>query len=707
MDFVALCNSGLEELTAVELSSFGGSNVRSENSTVFFSGNLEVAYRACLWSRFSSKILLVIAHHPTIDDTGLYEQVLKTGWRDHLQVERTFAVECSVAAEVENRHSKFTALKVKDGIADYFREKSGTRPYVQTQRPDVKLHVYVGPSETTLSVDLSGESLHRRGYRRQGGAAPLKETLAAGIISLSGWDGESPLVDPMCGSGTLLIEAAMIYGDIAPGLGRSYFGLLGWLGHQGGVWDRLVEEAIDRETQGHQKKWPEIIGYDGSQEAIAGARKNLEAAGLEYKISVACREVRRLHPEKREGHLVSNPPYGERLSDKVVLKYLYRFLGNRIAEHFSGWRVSIFTSNPDLADMLGVQWKNQYRLKNGPISCKLYNSASDQKVRTARKLSLATTELPKEPAELLNRLTKNYKKLAKLAVQHGTDCFRLYNRDLPQYNACVDVYGTLFHVQEFAAPRSIDPEVARQRFSLIIQSVRALFGASREQVYLKKRVRQRGKTQYAKKKKTKESKLFEVTEGPGRFLVNLSDYLDTGLFLDHRLVRMKIGQMSENKRFLNLFGYTGAATVHAAMGGAHSTTTVDLSTHYLEWAQKNLAINGVDLQNHKMVNGEVMAWLCDAKQHYDLILVDPPTFSNTAKKKRTFDVQSHHGELLNRAMEVLEPGGTVIFSTNFRSFQLDESVQQRFLCEEITKQTIPFDFQGSSRIHRCWLLKKH
>ncbi len=704
MKFAATCATGLENLVAEEVKEFQGRDIERGSGSVTWTGSLESGYRACLWSRFSSRVLLEVAQYNPENEEELYSKVKEISWQDHLTNKTTFAVDCSLGSGAPFNHSKYTALKVKDGIADYFRSMSGIRPHVKVNRPGVRINVHADSIRTMVSIDLSGESLHKRGYRLEKGEAPLKETLAAAIIALSGWDGNCPLVDPLCGSGTLLIEAAMILGDSAPGLGRSYFGMQGWRGHDEELWARLVSEAIEREEIGHNRSWPQLTGYDGSRLSVRQSRFNIKNAGLDDKISISRKELFELTPPGEAGLLVCNPPYGERLSEREMVKYLYRFIGNRLQRSFHGWSVGLFTSNPDMADMTGLRWEEKHQLFNGPIACRLFVGPVGNPPARRFQWNITPPEPEEQNSDFANRLRKNLKKIIAWAEKEGVECFRVYDRDMAEYNVSIDLYGKWVHVQEYAAPSSISETLAAERFRVVLQGVRQVLGAGRDRVYIKTRKRQKGKTQYQGKTK-KKSKLYEVREGECSFLVNFTDYLDTGLFLDHRNTRMRIGQEADGKRFLNLYGYTGTATVHAVRGGAVSSTTVDLSATYLQWAEMNFSLNGIYPDRHRLVHSDCIQWLKENGDFYDLIFVDPPTFSNTRKKSRVFDVQKDHVLLLNLAMSRLRDNGLLIFSTNFRSFKLDPGLAEQYTCHNISKKSVPRDFNQSSRIHQCWEIR--
>ena len=298
-----------------------------------------------------------------------------------------------------------------------------------------------------------------------------------------------------------------------------------------------------------------------------------------------------------------------------------------------------------------------------------------------------------------NRLQKNLKQLGKWARREGVECYRLYDADMPEYAVAVDLYRDYVHVQEYAAPRSIDPDKAQARLLDALAAIPQALGVAQSRVVIKRRERQAGTKQY--QRQAAQGEFMEVNEGGVKLLVNLTDYLDTGLFLDHRPLRLRLQREAAGKRFLNLFCYTATATVHAAKGGARSTTSVDLSKTYLDWARRNLALNGFS-DKHRLEQGDVMAWLAEDRGEYELIFIDPPTFSNSKRMEGVFDVQRDHVELLDLAMARLARGGVLYFSNNFRKFQLDESLVARYQVEEISAQTLDPDFARNPKIHRAW-----
>jgi len=698
-----------------ELTSFGGEVISRPAGAVTFTGTLETAYRACLWSRFSSRILLSLSDFPAPDEDALYQGVKTYDWSEHLDPGGTFAVDCN-AVNSPITHTHFAALRVKDAVADQFRDRYHHRPSVDLQKPHIRIHVFLQNKRATVSLDLSGDPLHKRGYRVAGARAPLKESLAAGIVWLAGWrhgaSPESTFLDPMCGSGTLLIEAALIYGDVAPGLGREYHGFLGWRLHKKPLWESLVHEATQRRQLAMAGPWPRIVGYDASGEAVRAALENIDAAGLRGLVHVERKELAHLanprgktkHDPQGSGLLVVNPPYGERIGVFNAIGALYRFLGRKLQEEFSGWRAAIFTMEATHRDALGMSPLKRHRLFNGPLACEL----GIYEVKEATETSLPPPwRLPRQPFQVeaeafANRLRKNLKHLSKWVDRESIFCFRIYDADIPEYNVAVDLYEHFVYLQEYAPPKTVEPEKAARRFHDMTRTIPGALGVRPENIFLKVRSKQKGNRPY---QRTARGRFFEVREDNCRFLVNLTDYQDTGLFLDHRNLRRRVQEHAPGKRFLNLFAHTGPAAVHAAMGGAKSTISVDSSPVYLGWARSNLALNGFSEENHLLVQADCMDWLSSTRKRFDLILLAPPTFSAFGRSNRTLDLQRRHVALIELAMRALERGGVLFFATGLSRFALDSVALSGFQVEEISRATIPYDFRRSRRTHRCWEIR--
>lgn len=714
----ATAPKGIEPLLAAELLQLGATDARETRGGVTFTGELELAYRVCLWSRLANRVLLQLADFPAPDTDALYAGVQTVDWTRHLPPEATLAVDVTAVAS-PIAHTRFAAQRTKDAVVDQLREANGTRPSVDIKNPDLRLHVHMGKTHAGLSLDLSGESLHRRGYRHLGVAAPLKENLAAAILVRAGWpaiaNSGGPLLDPMCGSGTLLIEGALIAADIAPGLLRERYGFHGWKRHDPDVWSALLAETRQRRTTG-LARMPRILGFDSDRHAIHAALENIDRAELTGHVHVERRDLGDTTvPPGPAGLLVVNPPYGERIGEATSLAPLYAALGNVFRERFTGWRAAVFTGNPELGKQLGIRARRLHTLYNGPIVCKLLQFDLDPKWVMGADRPDATTgapaadTLPEGARMFANRLRKNLKALSRWREREDISCYRLYDADMPEYALAIDLYEgreRWVHVQEYAPPKQIDADAAQRRLREALQVLPQTLDVSTANVFFKVRRRQPGKQQYTKL--ADQGRFHEVREGPCRLLVNFTDYLDTGLFLDHRPTRRMIGELARGRNFLNLFAYTGAASVHAAVDGARSTTSVDLSTTYLDWARRNLALNGFSTERHTLIQADVLDWLerHDARHRYDLIFLDPPTFSSSKRMDGTLDIQRDHAGLIHAAAKLLAPNGVLLFSNNYRRFRLDQAALTGLQVEDITAQTIPQDFRRNPRIHQCWLIRR-
>lgn len=721
-EFFAACPKGLESLLLDELAQLGATSTRETVAGVYFSGDLRLGYKSCLWSRLANKILLPLNSFDVTDEHSLYDGVKAVDWVQHINPACSIVVDFSGTDGVI-RNSQFGALKTKDAIVDAIREATGERPSVAKQNPDIRINVRLSRGKAIVSLDLSGESLHRRGYRLQQGAAPLKENLAAAILIRAGWPEIAKrggaLIDPMCGSGTLLVEAAMMAADIAPGLMRAKFGFERWLNHQNDIWLELREEAIARKREALDGELPEICGYDADIHVIRAAESNAVTAKLDDWIRVSRKELKDFtlptHHKFEPGIVVTNPPYGERLGDAKALEYLYGYLGERMLTQFGGWQLAVFTGNTDLCHKLGLRAHKKYKLFNGTIASELllFDVHADGAERIQSAQARADKEQEFNPpttleslspgAQMLaNRLRKNQKQLSRWLKREAITCYRLYDADMPEYAVAIDIYNDQVHVQEYMAPSSISEEAAIRRFAEVQAAVPFALGVDAESVSYKQRRRNFGKTQYEKNDLRKKVPMLKVQEGQARLLVDLHQYLDTGLFLDHRPLRLKIAQMAKGKRFLNLFCYTATASVHAAVAGARYTLSVDMSRTYLDWARKNFAENGLGEQQNRLEQADCTVWLEKAVGEYDLIMLDPPSFSNSKRMEDVLDIQRDHAQLIDRSMTLLAKGGTLFFSCNLRSFVLDSDVFERFNVKDIGAQTIDQDFQRNQRIHKCW-----
>jgi 23S rRNA (guanine2445-N2)-methyltransferase / 23S rRNA (guanine2069-N7)-methyltransferase len=708
------CPKGVEPLLAAELAQLGASETKERQGGVSCQSSQRDAYRICLWTRLASRVLMPLKTFPCASADELYAAARGVNWPELFDVHSTFAIE--VAGHSPHlTHTQFAGLRVKDAIADGFREALGSRPDVDTAKPDLRIHLYLDREQATLSLDLAGDALHRRGYRSRSVEAPLKENLAAALLIRSGWPAlaaqGAPFLDPMCGSGTLVLEAAFIAADIAPGIARADWGFKAWHEHRPKVWEDLVAEAEARRIDG-MTKLPLLIGQDIDPRPVSAARQNAERAGLPM-LRWDRRDLADMQPpEGPPGLVVTNPPYGERLGNDADIIKLHSLLGAALKERFGGWQVGVFTGRPDLGPRIGLRAQKMYSLYNGAIPCKLLLFDVPQ----------AQAEVASNGGEdFANRLRKNLKHLTRWAERGGVRCYRLYDADLPDYNVAVDVYEAgerHLHVQEYAAPKTVDPFRAERRLREALSAIQQVLEVPASHLHFKIRRAQKGTAQYTKQAQT--GRYHEIEEHGCKLFVNFEDYLDTGIFLDHRPLRLRIQKEAAGKRFLNLFCYTGTATVHAHRGGAAQSLSVDLSATYLDWAERNLQANGLRVKRadkfhplpepargHWLLQADCMTWLREQAQakrapQFDLILLDPPTFSNSKRMAGVLDVQRDHAELIRNALELLAPGGTLYFSTNRRSFKLDEAAFADVTFRDITGQTLDEDFRRPPPSHRAW-----
>jgi 23S rRNA (guanine2445-N2)-methyltransferase / 23S rRNA (guanine2069-N7)-methyltransferase len=720
--------AGTADLAAEELAGCGATEISVQRGGVACAASLETAYRACLWSRVANRVLLRVAEFSAATPEALYDGVRGVAWHEHLDAAGTLAVDCTSGRSAIT-HTQFAALKVKDAVVDQFRERVGSRPSVDVAAPDVRINLHLDRNVATLALDLSGDSLHRRGYRGAQGAAPLKENLAAAVLLRAGWpklvgaaDGPLGFVDPMCGSGGLAIEAALIAADAAPGLLRNYFGFLGWRGHDEPLWQRLLEEAAERRRAALARlDGIALRAYDRESAAVRSTLENAARAGFAKHLHAERRELADLPVAPAPRGLVAvNPPYGERLGDAEKLEPLYALLGQKLREHFVGWQAAVLTGNPPLGRSLKIKAKRTHVLWNGPIECRLLRFDIEPKHFEHERVPGALPRFDAEAARarpgaamFANRLRKNRATLGDWARKEGIACYRVYDADMPEYAFSIDVYAASpdpaaarwAYVQEYAPPATIERDKARARREEAFSVIPEVLDVPHERVHVRTRRKQKGGAQY---EKLAERAAFEaVAEGGLELLVNFTDYLDTGLFLDHRPTRARIRELAAGKAFLNLFAYTGTASVFAAAGGARTTTSIDLSRTYLDWARRNLERNGFDdAARHRLLQEDVLEWLEQRpRERHDLIFLDPPTISRSKRMTGDLDVQRDHVRLIRGALLKLAAGGLVIFSTNFRKFKLDAAGLADLDVADVTPATIPKDFARNPRIHQCFEIR--
>jgi 23S rRNA (guanine2445-N2)-methyltransferase / 23S rRNA (guanine2069-N7)-methyltransferase len=718
--FTATVPRGFSDLLAGELREVGATDVEERATGVAFRGALEQGYRACLASRVASRVLLQLMSFQAPTAEAFYAQVRAFDWSAHIDPHGTIACEFTGQhPQISNSH--FGALRLKDAICDHLRSRFGVRPDVARVRPSVRLHAHANGAHVIVSLDLAGESLHRRGYRSEAGEAPLRENVAAGILLRARWPeaaarGEE-FLDPMCGSGTLVIEAALLAADRAPGLRRDYFGFFGWKQHDAALWQRLITQAAARVRDSVSSP---VRGSDIDQRALTIAAANADRAGVSALVRFEHRPVANVAPlTAGPGLICVNPPYGERLGDAAQVQALYEQLGQSLRARFRGWDAAILSASPESARALRLRSYRVHEFANGSIPVRLLRidlNAPGAEDRTAQLEQRAVEAASSEGAQMLaNRLRKNLSRLSREARRTETSCFRLYDADMPEYAFAIDRYVEAqsglphLHVQEYAAPATVEVEAARRRRREALSILPQVLEVPIERIHVRVRKRQSGTEQYrrlseamAEGRDARLSQSLVVEEGGLKFRVNLDDYLDTGLFLDHRLTRARLRAEARDKRFLNLFCYTGTATVYAAAGGATNSLSLDLSNTYLDWALDNLRLNGMSPESHRLQRADCREWLREADQQFDLIFLDPPTFSNSKRMQGVLDIQRDHPALIEQCMRLLSADGKLIFSTNAQRFRLDPQVQECWQANDISAQTLPFDFARNPRIHRCF-----
>ncbi len=728
-EYFATCPKGLESLLKEEISELGVEKIRETVAGVYFSADLPKIYELCLWSRIANRILFPLKQSEKSNlqkQEDLYNLAKAIPWEEYFSSQKRFVIDF-IGTNQLIRNSQFGAQRVKDAIVDRFKEKTGVRPSVSKENPDVRLNVRLAKGKVYFSLDMSGDSLHMRGYRKFQGAAPLKENLAAAILMRCNWkkiyEQGGVLIDPMCGSGTFLIEGAMQVLNIAPGTYRKKFGFENLLNFDIEVWNSLYQSAIHQKENTIKETNLEIRGYDNDHKMIRVAQSNIEFAGLEKCIRVAVKELKEFkrptHKDFSNGLLICNPPYGERLGELVSLKKDYQIMGEVLKRELNGWQAGIFSASSELIRSMRLRPKKNYKLFNGAIPSQLslfdllgeektlrsdtrYSDKDFNEQENSRSTQEHSVEISPAAKMIVNRLVKNKKRMHKWIKENHIECYRIYDGDIPEYNAAIDVYGNEIHIQEYQAPKTVDANKAEQRFNEIKPAVKYFFKVDDANISIKVRRRNRGKSQYEKNTDQQAAKCSVIKEHSAKFEINLTEYLDTGLFLDHRPLRKLIRESVRNKTFLNLFCYTSTATVHAALGGAKSSVSVDMSNTYIEWSRRNFELNNINPTRHQLIRENCFDWLKQCRQGFDVIMLDPPSFSNSKKMETSMDIQRDHIGLIDRCMDILNPGGTLFFSTNLRSFKLDEAIVKKWQHEDISLQTLDPDFIQRPKIHYCW-----
>ncbi len=819
MNLIAATAFGLEAITKRELIALGFDAQVIQPGRIRFTGDWSAICQANLWLRTADRVMIEALNFPAADFDALFDTIKAFDFSQFLPVNAAFPV------TGKSRLSQLTSVPaiqrtVKKALVESLQRFHQTETLPE-DGPTYPFEIALLDDVATLTIDTSGPSLHKRGYRRLAAEAPIKETLAAAMIDLSVWNPARLLVDPFCGSGTIPIEAAMIGMNIAPGLYRNFVSS-DWPVIPAQAWidaKQAARDSIAREVH------LQIIGSDRDPAVLEMARFHAEKAGVAHQIHFKTASFEDLESQRQYGCIVTNPPYGERLEDLQRLQHLY-FNIPVVMQRLPTWSLFLITNFPHFEKLVEQRATRRRKLYNGRLECTYYQylgprppkdweeatdslaplptvtqsipetldrdrqslhhqsspilgqvnaeptkstSAAEPAISTPLTVvnALAKIDLPvrtietvaqpaqihtfstetpaantstnprSAPADLVpvesiaktapivaplfgglepkdyeqadlfhKRLTKVARHLRKWPTKRGITCFRLYERDIPEIPLVVDRYENHLHISEYERPheRGLARHVAW--LELMKQTAATTLEIPLEQVFLKQRTRNRDRSQY--EKLGNAGNLFSVNESGLEFLVNLTDYMDTGLFLDHRNTRQMVHDEARDTHFLNLFAYTGSFSVYAAAAGALATTTVDLSKNYLQWAEKNMAINELTGPQHRFIAADAMEFLQSAgrnpRQRFDLAVVDPPTYSNSKRTEVDWDVQQNHVELLNALRVVMRTGGIVYFSTNFRRFKLAANEIPGFEFLEISKQTVPEDFRNR-RIHRCWRMR--
>ncbi len=713
----ASCPRSLEQLLAEELAEIGADDIKQTVAGVHFRGDLKTAYKVCLWSRLASRVLLELTTFPCKSNEELYNGIYEMPWPDIFALNRTFVISASLRRAYTD-HTVFVSQKVKDALVDRFRDLKQSRPNVDKDKPDLRFNLFCDQNKAQLYIDLGGSSLHQRGYRGGTGVAPIKENLAAAILLRAGWPEIAKqggiLVDPMCGSATLLIEGAFIARDQAPGLLRKRWGFTQWKGHNAEIWDEVIAEANDRLEKGKQNYQGEIFGFDKSGRVLDLSEDNVFRAGCNDVLTLKKSSLEKNKFTADENTLViTNPPYGERLDERQAALATYGEFGDWLKQQATGATVAFLALDKDMGRASGLKSQKFYKFFNGPIAVELCCTEVKQENFSSSPYSSEVPQLTPGAEAFSNRIKKNQKKLAKWLRREEIDCYRLYDADLPDYNVAIDCYKNsittelFLHVQEYAAPAELPKAVARKRLDEVILVLRHSFEVGVKNIFVKQRRQQKQDNQYQKKELLSDyqTEPFIVKESGLKFEVSLGQHLDTGLFLDHRPVRKLIASKVAGKTFLNLFAYTGSATVYAASAGASETTTLDMSNTYLDWARRNMGMNGFIYGSHNFIREDCLQWIETNKQKFDVIFLDPPTFSNSKNMQQHWDVQEDHQRLINTVMSFLSEDGELIFSNNLKKFKLSEELINTFDVKNITHQTIDIDFQRRGNIHHCFIIR--
>ena len=800
MKLIAACAFGLEAIVKRELIALGYEAKVLTPGRIGFEGDWSAVCEANIWLRTADRVLIEVQRFDAPDFDALFDNVKAFDWSQYIPRDGQFPV------IGRSRLSQLTSVPavqrtVKKALVESLRAFHKTETLEETAAI-YKVEVALLKNEAVLTLDTTGPSLHKRGYRKLTAPAPLKETLAAALVNLSVWNASRTLVDPFCGSGTIAIEAALQARNIAPGLKRA-FASSDWPELHQRIWEDARKQA---KAQRKLDLPLNILGSDRDPDVLSLAHYHARQAGVSDAIRFSEQPFDQFMSDEEYGCIVTNPPYGERLEEQSRLIGLYESFPE-VMQRLPTWSLFLITNMPRFEKIVQKQATRRRKLFNGRIECCYYQFLgpkppsmirqrieepksetqptaaapaeadvvsqsgvrSDTSGRLDSRTATPTTQPPekrkripveviaafptdpvtdppadatandlqdsdkpespidpppalkpeiqpvfrsinakdREQAELFkNRLVKRARHLRRWPTKRGISCFRLYERDIPEIPLVVDRYENYLHITEYERPH--DRDLARHRawLDLMREAASECLDVPLKNTFLKQRRKGDSSGQY--NKLSDSGHRVVVNEGGLKFLVNFSDYVDTGLFLDHRVARKMVMDEAAGKRMLNLFAYTGAFSVYAAAGGAKSTTTVDLSRTYLDWAGENFQINDLGSAKHQFIASDTIEFLrttAQQKKQYDLVVCDPPTYSNSKRTETDWEVQAGYVAIFEQLKKIVAPEGVVYFSTNFRRFKFDEDLIKSlgFESREISKTTVPEDFRNR-RIHRCWRL---
>ncbi|MCX7544757.1 bifunctional 23S rRNA (guanine(2069)-N(7))-methyltransferase RlmK/23S rRNA (guanine(2445)-N(2))-methyltransferase RlmL [Marinicella gelatinilytica] len=697
----ATCPKQLELILKDEIIALGGTEVKEALAGVHFKMSPAEFPRLIMWSRLANRIMIKLGAFSCRNKNDLYNAVSTIPWRSLCrQFPDTVAIRFSgTGPSLTNTH--FSSQVVKDAVVDQLFSSFEKRPNVVKKDGHLSVYGHLRHNQLTLFQDITGHSLHQRGYRTENTLAPLKENLAAAILIRAGWPEKAQenyhLIDPMCGSGTLLLEGWAMATDLAPNKDYKSHALFSWHHFDINGWHQLVDDAEERHQQATQRYRGQIIGVDHHKKSIELAQHNSHNLAGGARIGFHYQTLDKFKIPPRNNLIVTNPPYGVRLQKNYLSSWrqLSAWLANNVREA----QAAILTPDESLAWLLGYKEQASYLFFNGriPIQLRLMDINKSNRFTVPDNQHFA---LPSSAQMMANRLKKNRAKLSDWLTRDNIDCYRIYDADIPEYSVAVDCYHDHVVVQEYMPPKTIPEKQAEKHLKQALLAIQSVLQPRRELIHLKTRRKQSGDSQYEKQA---EGAIKVVNEQGRRYRVDFETYLDTGLFLDHRWLRRTVQAMSKNKRVLNLFCYTGSISVAAAMGGAVQVDSVDTSKTYLQWAKDNFDLNNLK-GKHRFLRQDVMSFLDTSNDVYDLIIVDPPTFSNSHSRDEDWILQQHHDEMINRCMQLLSPSGELYFSNNFKQFKLDKNLSDKYDVKDITQESLDPDFAGSS-IHHCFKIR--